>query len=673
MSKFFSKIFKQKKIIVFVLLFFIAIGFVVPQTASAASGWSLAACAAGGVMGGKAGAAICSIGGPWAGVICGTIGVVAGCFSGSALIEGAAISIGKDIIAGAGYLLLTIARELFNLSAQIFEGITSSDILQKSITQDRTVLNGWGIVRDFANMFIVLGFVVVGIATILRIREYEAQKLLLPLILVALLINFSPLICGIIIDATNIMMSYFLSGTNVGGVATSSMVITAPFSNIVNNPVIGATLSSMYSQGLWDQYVNLAFSYAIFAGIAAMIFFIYGLLLLFRYVALMCLVILSPLAFVCYVFPATKSIFNKWWDQFMQWAIIGVPTAFFIYLGGHIFNSFNNQSSQTIVSSPGMLGFWVPTAFLLFGYTLIFQTSAVGAGAAIGLATGAVRFAAGATGKTKVGQWVKDRTQGTKAWGAGVLEKIPLIGAPKGTAANIDTRRKEAARKEVKNMTDDQVIGVANQKRFLGGARGAAAIEEAAERKILHKLGDEQHVANRLSYAEAYGGEKTARKKAEESNYRIAGLDDKKVNELATARGIPIAQARDQVVMAQLEANLPHMSHNELRNIDNNHLTPELVNKRFTPDKIAAYRTGSIEQIDQLQNPVRIHLDSLRNTAGNITEINQLNTDIAMANTAGNTAAVNSLRGELTAANAKVNRREVDRLTKLINEIDNLL
>ncbi|MBI3631487.1 MAG: hypothetical protein HY219_01300, partial [Candidatus Staskawiczbacteria bacterium] len=76
------------------------------------------------------------------------------------------------------------------------------------------VAAGWPMVRDLANMIIVLGFVVIGIATTLRIQEYQAKKLLPKLIIVALLINFSLLICGIFIDSSNIIIHYF---SNAGG------------------------------------------------------------------------------------------------------------------------------------------------------------------------------------------------------------------------------------------------------------------------------------------------------------------------------------------------------------------------------------------------------------------------------------------------------------------------
>ena len=80
-----------------------------------------------------------------------------------------------------------------------------------SYTKSPAVNTGWPIVRDLANMIIVLGFVVIGIATALRIREYEAKQLLAKLIVIALLVNFSLLLCGIIIDGTNIVMTSFFN------------------------------------------------------------------------------------------------------------------------------------------------------------------------------------------------------------------------------------------------------------------------------------------------------------------------------------------------------------------------------------------------------------------------------------------------------------------------------
>jgi len=408
--------------------------------------------------------------------------------------------IGKEILYASGALILGVTKILFKISSEIFTTVTGSALLQKPLTQNPTVLHGWTIVRDFANMFIVLGFVVVGIATILRLREYEAQKTLLPLILVALLINFSLLICGIIIDATNITINYFTVISRPAG-------ITTQLEPLINDPKIDNELALYKNDSDWQNFASLSFSTGIYIGISAMIFFIYAVLFLFRYVALMLLIILAPLAFVCYVFSATKPIFNKWWNQFIQWSIIGIPAAFFIYLGGHIFQSYSNGTDHT-------LAFWIPVGFLLFAYTLIFQTSAIGASSAIGLATGAVGMAWGATkwtggkalrgtgsfaGKnSRIGQAAGD-------WANKHLENWGL--AKTGSTKQRQSERIAEAGKRIDSLETSQKVDLANSKPMSAQARvdKARAIEQLAKGGKIDKVKD---IELALSHADAYGANK---------------------------------------------------------------------------------------------------------------------------------------------------------------------
>jgi len=516
----------KKKTITIVFLFFIMLGITAPQITLAS--WS---CYGGAALGVGPGAGAGAIGGsiiPGVGtgagaVIGGAVGAIVGCIKGIDI----ATPIGKELLAGAGKLLRVISSTLFNISASLFNSITSDPILQQSITKNSVVVMGWGIVRDFANMFVVLGFVVIGIATILRVREYEAQKLLLPLIIIALLINFSPMICGLVIDASNIMMNYFLGGINAGGVATGAAVITVPFSNAINNSDMNQLIDDSAKNNDWLAYTSGALSVSIFAGVAAMIFFIYGILLLFRYVALMLLVILSPLAFVCYAFPKTKSIFDKWWNQFIQWAFIGVTTAFFMYLAGHLIQGFGLGKA---VISPSSLDFWVPTAFLLFAYSLIFQTSALGASAAIGLATGAVGYAAGAskwaggkalrgagaaTGASRVGSYAKSKV-------LGLAEKMRLV-AP-GASTKAERTSVDGYKKDFARLNGQQISDNLNKKAIWTrpGVRQRAALAELAIERGVFDPNNARHVAG-LKDAQARGF--TLTPEHIEKDARLAPLD----------------------------------------------------------------------------------------------------------------------------------------------------
>jgi hypothetical protein len=69
---------------------------------------------------------------------------------------------------------------------------------------------GWNFSRDFANLFFLLALAFIGLATVLRIREYEMKKALPTLIIIALLINFTPVIVGFVVDMGNLLTKFFL-------------------------------------------------------------------------------------------------------------------------------------------------------------------------------------------------------------------------------------------------------------------------------------------------------------------------------------------------------------------------------------------------------------------------------------------------------------------------------
>ena len=59
------------------------------------------------------------------------------------------------------------------------------------------VVAGWVIVRDICNMFFILILLVIAFATILRVEGYDIKKMIPKLIIMAVLINFSKTICGL--------------------------------------------------------------------------------------------------------------------------------------------------------------------------------------------------------------------------------------------------------------------------------------------------------------------------------------------------------------------------------------------------------------------------------------------------------------------------------------------
>jgi hypothetical protein len=180
----------------------------------------------------------------------------------------------------------------------------------------------------------------IGIATILRLREYRTGKTFFYLILIALLINFSPVLVGLIVDFSNIIINFFVSGI-LRADSFNQLLVGDP--GVEGDGIIEAASIQVWRQvgeavrfwgPLENQIVGLGviLAYGFFFAIAAFIFFLLALLYIFRVLAFWVLLILAPLAFLCFILPGTRKYFRRWWHQLLQWAIIGIVAAFFVWL-----------------------------------------------------------------------------------------------------------------------------------------------------------------------------------------------------------------------------------------------------------------------------------------------------------------------------------------------------
>jgi len=274
----------------------------------------------------------------------------------------------KAIIYSGGLIQIIFTGTLVGISSAILKWAISPGFVNVSFTgTDNTmVIAGWTTIRDLANMFIVLGFVIVGIATALRIREYQAQKTLVPLIIVALLVNFSLMFTGIIIDGSNIIMDHFLKS---GGVVATSFgqTLQKQVALYVDNPM-AKSYTQLFGLSVGFAFVNIIMSF---------ILLILGFLFIIRYVALWVLVILSPLAFVFYIFNFTKKYFDMWWNNFLKWCLVGIPAAFFLWLA-------DKMVTDKMISTEGidipLFTYLIPGFMLMIGIMVSMQAGAAGAG-----------------------------------------------------------------------------------------------------------------------------------------------------------------------------------------------------------------------------------------------------------------------------------------------------
>ena len=134
---------------------------------------------------------------------------------------GAAISdplgtIAKGIFRWLGSLVFKLGMFILNVSLSFFDFMLKMGLEGQS----DIARVGWTVCRDIANMFFILFMVVIAFATILRIERYGVKQLLPKVIIIALLINFSMVLCFVLIDFTNIAANYFITNAQVGASGT---------------------------------------------------------------------------------------------------------------------------------------------------------------------------------------------------------------------------------------------------------------------------------------------------------------------------------------------------------------------------------------------------------------------------------------------------------------------
>ena len=201
---------------------------------------------------------------------------------------------------------------------------------------DSMVYTGWKVFRDLANVLFIFIIIYIGIATILGFLSGNMRKLLVRVVIAAVFINFSLVITGLIIDASNTLAVGFYnafppSASMVNWVGPEGgRSLTQPLgrdSGIVTLYTSG-TFSDVVTTGgsVWDSFLN-DFKPAIFNIVRGIVNVVVGFILLAaavmfmsRTVVLLLLMIVSPLAFAAIAFPigGLSNYFNIWLRKLLE-------------------------------------------------------------------------------------------------------------------------------------------------------------------------------------------------------------------------------------------------------------------------------------------------------------------------------------------------------------------
>jgi len=442
-------------------------------------------------------------------------------------------SLGSLFLKGASFLPMALASLGLQLVLLFASGIffLASHLLTWAVhnpfslsftnpSSNLVIQIGWTLLRDMTNMLFVLGLAYIGLATAINKSNFNTKKIFGNIILIALLINFTPVICGVVVDVANIISNFFLASVNFNSMPE--------ILNIYQGGVIEALKNISSATTLMKLVALIVYGYA-----GAFVLLVFTFIFFMRPIFIWILVIFSPLAFFAWIFEDTRKWFQQWWSQFLQWSFVGVPAGFFIYLSQQVLAHIGDFKTESIAGDPALAKMITQLApylsvvlFLIIGLIMSMKISAMGA-------TSVISFAS-ANGK-KIKSWGLRKAGSISAGTAGAigagaaLGLKGLVGQPKGTGVKgrIGRALKETAR------------GTFTKK---GREEGAKTALETLEKAHLIKAGT----------AALRSQERVARDVDEEKK-RIARLPEHERNKiLARVKNSPLK--RDRTTAAALIA-----------------------------------------------------------------------------------------------------------------------
>lgn len=242
--------------------------------------------------------------------------------------------------AGAmGWLLCPVIMSLEGIMDQVYSfveehflKIRSSAIFNGDGTNNG-VKDAWSRLQAIANIIFIIFFIVVLFSQItgVGISNYGIKKMLPKLIVTAILINLSYIICAILVDLSNVI------GVGLRSLLETGLGIQAAQGSSTGGEVSGflvagsITLTSIIIAVCINP--GLVVTLLLFLGSAVIAVLFLWLVLVIREVIIILGIVLSPVAFACSALPNTESLFKKW-IKIMQSMLILYPLCSLVVGGG---------------------------------------------------------------------------------------------------------------------------------------------------------------------------------------------------------------------------------------------------------------------------------------------------------------------------------------------------
>lgn len=275
----------------------------------------------------------------------------------------------------------------------------------------------WGVVRDLFNLVFIFGLIWAGFKLILNLDEAGSKRLISSIIIAALLINFSLYVAQAVVDFTNVMASQIHDlitpeeKSTILGIEYTN--ISSSFINLSNVNNIGedsdelAEKAGVEIDSIAGAFV-LGILFCIFYAILGFVFAAGGFLIFSRFIALIILMIFSPVFFLGKILPYFKKYSDEWQKLFVSQALVGPVFLFMIYLSLRTLDGLNTVSGEDYGIYTIIIYLLIVCAFLWASLVTARSVGSWGAYQAYNIGNQAAAFAGRNTIGRFAAKWDKD-------------------------------------------------------------------------------------------------------------------------------------------------------------------------------------------------------------------------------------------------------------------------
>lgn len=433
------------------------------------------------------------------------------------------------------------------------------------------VVEGWGVIRDFCNMFFIFILLYIAFGTILKLHSVKTKEMIVNVVIIGLFINFSLFAVQVIIDASNMLTRVFynsntivigpkngntvqgelgdhneikLSEGIVGKINPQRLLLKAGEADGIRtkgavNENEETQKNGAVSSGTFILVVLLA---SVINIVGLVVFLSSAIIFITRVIGLWLAMIFAPMAFFSYTVPALQDMefigWKKWWPETIKMAFLAPVFVFFLYL---IIKFLETGLGLAVSDSKGgmdfILGIFLPFIFIMIllmkskdiakdmsgkmGQAITNGLAAVG-GMALGAGVGGLAMAGRASigriaNKVNNSNWVNDAASGKKGAVNQFLGKNLKTFSGVGAKSSFDFRQTKAGNMFTKETgmnlnTGTNFVGL-DTKKGLGGYTGVQQRKIDKENKFAESLGYDHHKYENIS-------EEISAKEKELADYR---------------------------------------------------------------------------------------------------------------------------------------------------------